>query len=71
MALANGLRYPQNRFMMNVRAFFTVCQVKYSAIRWNQETEGVGFDMWGSKAPETYLSYGTEIVKATGAGAIA
>ncbi len=56
---------------MNVRTFFTVCQAKYSDTRWNQETEVVGFDMWGSKAPETYLSYGTEIVKATGAGAIA
>ncbi len=32
MALANGLRYPQNRFMMNVRTFFTVCQAKFSAI---------------------------------------
>jgi catechol 2,3-dioxygenase len=43
----------------------------WEPIRWNQETEVLGFDMWGSKAPETYLSYGTEIVKATGAGAIA
>jgi len=32
MVLANGLRYPQNRFMMNVRTFFTVCQAKFSAI---------------------------------------
>jgi catechol 2,3-dioxygenase len=43
----------------------------WEPIRWSQETEVVGFDMWGSKAPETYLRYGTEIVKATGAGAIA
>jgi len=44
----------------------------WEPIRWTHETESMGFDMWGSKAPQTYLTYGTPIAKkTTGAAASA
>jgi catechol 2,3-dioxygenase len=43
----------------------------WQPIRWDHETEALGFDMWGSKAPETYLSYGTPIAETAGAAASA
>jgi len=44
----------------------------WEPIRWTHETESMGFDQWGSKAPETYLTYGTPIAKkTTGAAASA
>ena len=43
----------------------------WKPIRWDHATEALGFDTFGSKAPETYLNYGTEVVSATGAPASA
>ncbi|HET8841510.1 MAG TPA: VOC family protein, partial [Ktedonobacteraceae bacterium] len=35
----------------------------WEPIRWSQESEVLGFDMWGSKAPESYLTSGSEIAR--------
>lgn len=37
----------------------------WEPIRWDQESEVLGFDIWGSKAPESYLVYGSEIARPT------
>jgi catechol 2,3 dioxygenase len=41
----------------------------WKPIRWGKETESMGFDMWGSKAPQSYLTFGSEVVSAVGAAA--
>jgi catechol 2,3-dioxygenase len=41
----------------------------WEPIRWSQESEVLGFDMWGTKAPESYLTRGSEVAEMTGAGA--
>ena len=33
----------------------------WEPIRWDQESEVLGFDIWGTKAPESYLTQGSEI----------
>jgi catechol 2,3-dioxygenase len=40
----------------------------WEPIRWDQESEIVGFDMWGSSAPDSYLTYGSEITPSAGVG---
>ncbi len=40
----------------------------WTPIRWDQESEVLGFDVWGSKAPESYLNYGSEVAKMVEAG---
>jgi len=39
----------------------------WEPIRWSQESEVLGFDMWGTKAPESYLTSGSEIAETAGA----
>jgi catechol 2,3-dioxygenase len=41
----------------------------WEPIRWSQESEVLGFDMWGTKAPESYLTSGSEIAETAEAGA--
>jgi catechol 2,3-dioxygenase len=36
----------------------------WEPIRWDQESEVFGFDMWGTHAPESYLTQGSEIAQA-------
>lgn len=40
----------------------------WKPIRWDQNSEVSGFDMWGTKAPDTYLNYGIEVAKEVEAG---
>ncbi len=35
----------------------------WTPIRWDQESEVLGFDMWGTPAPESYLTRGSEIIE--------
>ena len=35
----------------------------WEPIRWDQESEVLGFDMWGTPAPESYLVQGSEVVE--------
>lgn len=35
----------------------------WTPIRWDQESEVLGFDMWGTPAPESYLTQGSEIIE--------
>jgi catechol 2,3 dioxygenase len=41
----------------------------WEPIRWSQESEVLGFDMWGTKAPESYLTRGSEIAETASAEA--
>lgn len=41
----------------------------WKPIRWDQESEVLGFDMWGTRAPESYLTQGSEIAQAVNAKA--
>jgi catechol 2,3-dioxygenase len=35
----------------------------WEPIRWDQESEVLGFDMWGTPAPESYLTQGSEVIE--------
>jgi catechol 2,3-dioxygenase len=37
----------------------------WEPIRWDQESEVLGFDMWGTPAPESYLVRGSEVAEVT------
>jgi catechol 2,3-dioxygenase len=41
----------------------------WEPIRWGEESEAFGFDMWGSKAPDSYLTYGSEVTETASAEA--
>src|SRR5260370_36223962 len=41
----------------------------WEPIRWSQESEVLGFDMWGTKATECFLTSGSEIAEAAGVDA--
>ncbi|MEI3612656.1 VOC family protein [Pseudogracilibacillus sp. SO30301A] len=40
---------------------FLIFSPDWKAIEWGSEVGDLGLDMWGSKAPKTYFTYGTEI----------
>jgi len=33
----------------------------WKPLKWNPENVGLGFELWGSPAPETYFTYGSPV----------